>query len=115
MRASPGVFITKLILIFIEDISRVGSFDGPLAGHLPRLRAGDSAVTDRVIQNEPAAELKPTGSVCLTPIRGCFLAKSKRAAYETCRRVKTQAAVPEPEGSPERDGPGQRSARVRNE
>ncbi|HWX28429.1 MAG TPA: hypothetical protein VNZ53_13465, partial [Steroidobacteraceae bacterium] len=39
VRASPGVFITKLILIFIEDISRVGSFDGPLAGHLPRLRA----------------------------------------------------------------------------
>jgi hypothetical protein len=24
-------------------------------------------VADRVTQNEPAAELKPTGSVCLTP------------------------------------------------
>jgi hypothetical protein len=35
---------------------------------------------------------------------------AKRAAYETRRRVKTQAAVPEPEGSPERHGPGQRSS-----
>jgi len=58
VRASPGVFITKLILIFIEDISRVGSFDGPLAGHLPRLRA----VTQRWLTESSKTNPRPSWS-----------------------------------------------------